>query len=51
LFGLLAVELSVSLSGGENGSTLGWVLAAIFLLIALVFIWRSFFKMRIGQDA
>jgi len=51
LFGLLAVELSVSLSGGENGSTLAWVLAAIFLLIAMVFIWRSFFKMRIGQDA
>jgi K(+)-stimulated pyrophosphate-energized sodium pump len=51
LFGLLAVELSVSLSGGENGSTLAWVLAGIFLLIAMVFIWRSFFKMRIGQDA
>ena len=50
LFGLLAVELSVSLSGGENGSTLGWVLAGIFFVIALVFIWRSFFKMRIGQD-
>jgi K(+)-stimulated pyrophosphate-energized sodium pump len=50
LFGLLAVELAVSLSG-ENGSTLGWVLAGIFLLIAMVFIWRSFFKMRIGQDA
>jgi len=51
LFGLLAVELSVSLSGGENGSPLGWILAAIFLLIAMIFIWRSFFKMRIGQDA
>ncbi len=50
LFGLLAVELSVSLSGGENGSTLAWVLAAIFLAIAMIFIWRSFFKMRIGQD-
>jgi K(+)-stimulated pyrophosphate-energized sodium pump len=50
LFGLLAVELSVSLSG-ENGSTLGWILAAIFLLVAMVFIWRSFFRMRIGQDA
>jgi K(+)-stimulated pyrophosphate-energized sodium pump len=51
LFGLLAVELSVSLSGGENGSTLAWVLAGVFLLIAMFFIWRSFFKMRIGQDA
>ncbi len=50
LFGLLAVELSVSLSGGENGSVLAWVLAAIFLVIAMIFIWRSFYKMRIGQD-
>ncbi len=50
LFGLLAVELSVSLSGGENGSPLAWTLAGIFLVIAMIFIWRSFFKMRIGQD-
>ena len=50
LFGLLAVELSVSLSGGENGSVLAWVLAGVFLLIAMTFIWRSFYKMRIGQD-
>jgi K(+)-stimulated pyrophosphate-energized sodium pump len=50
LFGLLAVELSVSLSGGENGSTLAWILAAVFLVVAMIFIWRSFFKMRIGQD-
>ena len=50
LFGLLAVELSVSLSGGENGSKLAWTLAGIFLLIAMVFIWRSFFRMRIGQE-
>jgi K(+)-stimulated pyrophosphate-energized sodium pump len=43
LFGLLAVELAVSLSG-EHGSGLGWFLAALFLLSAMVFIWRSFFK-------
>jgi K(+)-stimulated pyrophosphate-energized sodium pump len=49
LFGLLAVELAVSLSG-EHGSGLGWFLAALFLLSAMVFIWRSFFKMRIGSD-
>ncbi|HXM14163.1 MAG TPA: sodium/proton-translocating pyrophosphatase, partial [Candidatus Eremiobacteraceae bacterium] len=50
LFGLLAVELAVSLSG-QQGSVLGWVLAAAFFLIALVFVWRSFYKMRIGADA
>jgi K(+)-stimulated pyrophosphate-energized sodium pump len=50
LFGLLAVELAVSLSG-EHGSALGWFLAGIFLLVAMYFIWRSFFRMRIGADA
>jgi len=50
LFGLLAVELAVSLSG-ERGSVLGWVLAGIFLLIAMVFVWRSFYSMRIGVSA
>jgi K(+)-stimulated pyrophosphate-energized sodium pump len=46
LFGLLAVELAVSLSG-EGGNTLGYVLSAIFLLVALFFIYRSFYGMRI----
>jgi K(+)-stimulated pyrophosphate-energized sodium pump len=50
LFGLLAVELAVSLSG-QHGSVLGWVLAAAFFLTALVFVWRSFFSMRIGAGA
>ncbi|HEX3682790.1 MAG TPA: sodium-translocating pyrophosphatase [Bryobacteraceae bacterium] len=50
LFGLLAVELAVSLSG-QHGSTLGWTLATAFFLIALVFVWRSFFNMRIGEGA
>lgn len=48
LFGLLAVELAVSLSG-EQGSFLGWVLAAAFFLISMVFIWRSFYRMTIGN--
>ena len=49
LFGLLAVELAVSLSGGGK-SALGWFLAALFLLIAMYFVWRSFYRMRIGTD-
>jgi K(+)-stimulated pyrophosphate-energized sodium pump len=48
LFGLLAVELAVSLSG-QHGTTLGWILAAAFFLVALTFVWRSFFRMRIGD--
>jgi K(+)-stimulated pyrophosphate-energized sodium pump len=46
LFGLLAVELAVSLSA-EHGPGLRFVLAAGFLLVALVYVWRSFFRMRI----
>jgi K(+)-stimulated pyrophosphate-energized sodium pump len=46
LFGLLAVELAVSLTA-DQGSTLTLVLAGAFLLIALVFVWRSFYAMRI----
>jgi K(+)-stimulated pyrophosphate-energized sodium pump len=49
LFGLLAVELAVALSD-EHGPTLGRVLSAVFLLIALVFIWRSFYAMRIKAE-
>ncbi len=46
LFGLLAVELAVSLSSGE-GATLCHILAAVFLAAALYFVWRSFYRMRI----
>jgi len=47
LFGLLAVELAVSLSN-EGGAVLGHVLAVVFLLISMYFAWRSFYRMRIG---
>ena len=49
LFGLLAVELAVSLSE-QQGPTLGRFLSRLFLLIALVFIWRSFYAMRIKAE-
>jgi K(+)-stimulated pyrophosphate-energized sodium pump len=42
LFGLLAVEIAVGLSRGKS-----LVLAAVFLACALVFVWRSFYAMRI----
>jgi K(+)-stimulated pyrophosphate-energized sodium pump len=48
LFGLLAVELAVSLAG-EQGRTLSYVLAGVFLVISLVFVHRSFYGMRIEQ--
>jgi K(+)-stimulated pyrophosphate-energized sodium pump len=48
LFGLLAVELAVSVSADE-GNGLSWTLATIFFLIALFFVYRSFYGMRIRQ--
>ncbi len=46
LFGLLAVELSVKLAA-EQGSWLSHGLAALLFLVALVFVYRSFYGMRI----
>jgi K(+)-stimulated pyrophosphate-energized sodium pump len=55
LFGLLAVELAVSIAsqaGGADyqvgdGSVLTYVLSGVFFLISAFFVWRSFYKMRI----
>ncbi len=47
LFGLLAVELAVSLSH-RHGTLITHVLSAAFLLLALYFVWRSFYRMRIA---
>jgi K(+)-stimulated pyrophosphate-energized sodium pump len=46
LFGLLAVELAVSLTR-EQGPTLRFFLAGAFFLVSVVFVWRSFYGMRI----
>src|SRR5262249_33374121 len=42
LFGLLAVEIAVGMSRGKS-----LVLAGVFLALALVFVYRSFYGMRI----
>jgi K(+)-stimulated pyrophosphate-energized sodium pump len=47
LFGLLAVELAVSLTA-DVGSNVSHLLAAVFLAVALFFVHRSFYGMRIG---
>jgi K(+)-stimulated pyrophosphate-energized sodium pump len=46
LFGLLAVELAVSLTKSQDGS-ITQVLAAVFIAIALFYVYRSFYGMRI----
>jgi K(+)-stimulated pyrophosphate-energized sodium pump len=47
LFGLLAVELAVSMAR-ESGATVTLVLAAAFFLVSAFFVRRSFYGMRIG---
>jgi K(+)-stimulated pyrophosphate-energized sodium pump len=46
LFGLLAVELAIQLTDEDRGN-LRYIAAGVLFLIALVFIWRSFYGMRI----
>jgi K(+)-stimulated pyrophosphate-energized sodium pump len=50
LFGLLAVELAVSLSF-DMGIGVSRLLAAVFFIVAIVFVYRSFYGMRIGTAA
>jgi K(+)-stimulated pyrophosphate-energized sodium pump len=50
LFGLLAVELAVTLTA-ESGAAISRTLAAVFFAVSLVFVWRSFYGMRIGALA
>jgi K(+)-stimulated pyrophosphate-energized sodium pump len=50
LFGLLAVELAVSLSE-QQGSGFTRTLALIFFAVSATFVWRSFYAMRIQRGA
>jgi K(+)-stimulated pyrophosphate-energized sodium pump len=47
LFGLLAVELAVELTA-DAGAGISHALAAAFLAVSLIFVYRSFYGMRIG---
>ena len=49
LFGLLAVELAVQLTA-QAGPAVTWTLSGIFFLISTVFVWRSFYGMRIPVE-
>src|SRR5207249_4438169 len=50
LFGLLAVELAVSLTR-QQGAGFTSILAAAFFLVSMTFVWRSFYRMRITGTA
>jgi K(+)-stimulated pyrophosphate-energized sodium pump len=47
LFGLLAVELAVGMRT-QQGDLVTLALSAVFFAISVVFVWRSFYRMRIG---
>jgi len=49
LFGLLAVELAVAMTATDPDSKLPLGLSAVFFVIACVFVYRSFYGMRIGS--
>jgi K(+)-stimulated pyrophosphate-energized sodium pump len=46
LFGLLAVELGVYLTA-QSGAGLTNALAAVFFVVSMYFVYRSFYGMRI----
>jgi K(+)-stimulated pyrophosphate-energized sodium pump len=48
LFGLLAVELGVKLTA-DVGPQVSQSLAAVFFVLSMVFVWRSFYAMSIGS--
>ena len=50
LFGLLAVELAVRLAA-DAGSGVSHLLAAVFFVLSLYFVWRSFYGMRITSGS
>ena len=51
LFGLLAVELAVQLTAAQQSTTLTHILAAAFFVVSFFFVHRSFYGMRIREDA
>jgi K(+)-stimulated pyrophosphate-energized sodium pump len=50
LFGLLAVELAVSLTRSQGNSNLTHILATIFFVVSAFFVYRSFYGMRIASE-
>jgi K(+)-stimulated pyrophosphate-energized sodium pump len=52
LFGLLAVEIAVSIKqevAKHGGTDYTWPVGIAMLMIALIFVWRSFYAMRIPE--
>jgi K(+)-stimulated pyrophosphate-energized sodium pump len=50
LFGLLAVELAVTIANRQGSHVLTYILAAVFFVISISFVMRSFYSMRIKKE-
>jgi len=51
LFGLLAVEIAVKMKvAAVNGFDYTMIIGGVMFVIGLIFVWRSFYKMRIPLD-
>jgi K(+)-stimulated pyrophosphate-energized sodium pump len=50
LFGLLAVEIAVELKQKNPDSPLSYIIGGVCFLIALIFVYRSFYHMRIPVE-
>ncbi|MGA2028932.1 MAG: sodium-translocating pyrophosphatase [Verrucomicrobiota bacterium] len=50
LFGLLAVEIAVELKKKNPDSCLSYIIGSVCFLVALIFVYRSFYCMRIPAD-
>ena len=56
LFGLLATEIAVTMkksstdAQGHSTSHLSWIIGGVCFLVALIFVYRSFYCMRIPED-
>ena len=50
LFGLLAVEIAVHMKKDNPTSSLPTIIGAVCVAVALVFVWRSFYAMRIPEE-
>ena len=51
LFGLLAVEIAVELKQKHPDSHLPYIIGGICFLVALIFVYRSFYCMRIPEES
>jgi len=50
LFGLLATEIAVTMKKEHPDSHVSWIIGGICFIIALIFVYRSFYCMRIPED-